>query len=201
MKILIACECSGVVRDAFIKKGHNAISCDILPSELPGPHYQGDVIPLLKKKWDMLIAFPPCTYLCVTGNKWMLPEFKKRFPNREKQREDAIRFFLTLCNAPIKKIAIENPVGIMSSHFRKPDQYIHPYYFGDAHAKKTGLWLTNLPKLIPTKIVNPKYYIYKDGRRDPLWHVQTMTLDPLERAKVRSRTFKGIASAMAEQWG
>jgi len=200
MRILIACEESGTVRDAFIKRGHDAVSCDIIPTSSPGPHIQGDVLEVLNDGWDMMIAFPPCTYLAVTGNKWMKPEFKSRFPRRQEQRLEAIEFFMQIYNAPISKIAIENPVGIMSTHFRKPDQYVHPYYFGEPHSKKTGLWLKCLPCLIPTEIVKPEFYIYKDGRRDPLWHVETMKFPPKERSKARSKTFQGIANAMASQW-
>jgi len=202
MNILIACEYSGTVRDAFIAKGHNAVSCDLLPTDKSGPHYQGSVFDILySRKWDMMIAHPPCTYLTVTGNKWMKPEFKDRFPTRQQDRLDAIDFFMKLANAPIEKIAIENPVGIMSTAWRKADQYIHPYHFGDPHSKRTGLWLKGLPKLVHTKIVEPLMYTYKDGRKDPIWHVESMSMPPLERMKYRSKTFQGIADAMAEQWG
>lgn len=201
MKILIACEYSGTVRDAFIKKGHDAMSCDLLPTDVPGPHYQGSVFDIINDGWDMMIAHPPCTYLTVTGNKWFKPEFAKRFPDREKNRQDAISFFIRLMESKIERVCCENPVGIMSTVWRKPDQYVHPYHFGDPHAKKTGLWLKNLPKLVPTKLVEPNYYIYKDGRRDPIWHVESMRMPPLERMKYRSKTFQGIADAMAEQWG
>ncbi len=148
-----------------------------------------------------MIAHPPCTYLTVTGNKWFKPEFKDRFPTREQDRKDAIDFYIKLAEAPIDKICIENPVGIMSSIYKKPTQYIHPYYFGEPHSKKTGLLLKNLEPLKPTNIVEPQFYVYKDGRRDPLWHVETMKLPHLERMKARSKTFQGIADAMAEQWG
>ena len=130
MKVLIACEFSGVVRDAFIRKGHEALSCDLLPTESPGPHYQGNALDIIDNGWDLMIAHPPCTYLCVTGNKWMKDEYKERFPTRQQDRKDAIEFFLKLYNAPIDKIAIENPIGIMSTTLRKPDQIIHPYMFG-----------------------------------------------------------------------
>ena len=205
MRVLIACEFSGRVRDAFIRRGHDAVSCDLLPTESFGPHIQEDVLEHLNDGWDLMIAHPPCTYLCVTGNSWMLPKYKDRFPNRQQQREDAIAFFMALATAPIPKIAIENPVGIMSTIWRKPDQYIQPYQFGEPHTKKTGLWLKNLPKLEPTNIVTPKVYHYKTGnkkgRGDPYWHVDSMKLSPLERMKARSITFEGIAEAMAEQWG
>lgn len=200
MRILVACEFSGTVRDAFARRGHDAWSCDLLPSETPGNHIQGDALALLDNGWDLMIAHPPCTYLTVTGNKWMKPEYAHRFPNRKQQRAEAIHFFMTLAQARIHKIAIENPVGIMSTSWRPADQYIHPYQFGGPHSKRTGLWLKNLPPLKPTCIVEPQFYTYKDGRRDPLWHVETMKLPPLERMKARSKTFPGIAEAMAEQW-
>lgn len=203
MNVLIGCEESGVVRDAFRKLGHDAWSCDILPcSGDPTYHLQMDIFEAIKlKQWDLAVFHPPCTYLTTTGNKWMKPEFQDRFPDRIQQRKDAVKFFIDLYNADIPKIAIENPVGVMSSEWRKPDQYVHPYYFGDPHSKKTGLWLKNLPKLVPTDIVEPQYYIYKNGGRDPIWHVETMKLPPDERSKARSRTFQGFADQMAAQWG
>jgi len=201
MKVLIACEYSGIVRDAFKLQGHDAWSCDILPTEQEGNHIQSDILDILDDNWDLMIAHPPCTYLTVTGNKWFKPEYNKRFPSRHEDRDIAISFFMALINANIPKICVENPVGIISSIYQQPTQYIHPYQFGDPHAKKTGLWLKNLPKLIPTNIVKPEYYIYKDGRRDPIWHVETMKLPKHERMKARSKTFQGIANAMAKQWG
>ena len=203
MKVLVGCEESGVVRDAFRKLGHDAWSCDILPcSGDPTYHLQMDVFEAIKlKQWDLAIFHPPCTYLTTTGNKWMKPEFKERFPEREQQRKDAIKFFIDLYNVDIPRIAIENPVGVMSSEFRKPDQYVHPYYFGDPHSKKTGLWLKNLPLLVPTNIVEPQFYIYKNGGKDPIWHVETMKLPPDERSRVRSKTFQGLADAFAKQYG
>jgi hypothetical protein len=204
MKVLIACEYSGTVRDAFIKAGHEAMSCDLLPTDVPGPHYQGSVFDLIDDRnsndWDMMIAHPPCTYLTVTGNKWFKPEFKDRFPDRHKQREDALEFFKQLFECNIERICLENPVGVVSSMYRKPTQYVQPWQFGDPHSKKTGLWLKNLPALVPTKIVEPQFYVYKDGRKDPIWHVESMRMKPLERMKYRSKTFQGIADAMASQW-
>lgn len=202
MNVLIGCEESGVVRDAFRKLGHNAWSCDILPcSGDPTYHLQMDVFDAIKlKQWDLAIFHPPCTYLTTTGNKWMKPEFQDRFPNRIQQRKDAIKFFIDLYNTDIPKIAVENPVGIMSSEWRKPDQYVHPYYFGDPHSKKTGLWLKNLPKLVPTNIVEPQFVIMSTGVKDPLWHYETIGLPPDERSKARSKTFQGIADQMAAQW-
>jgi len=148
----------------------------------------------------MIIAFPPCTYLTVTGNKWFKPEYKERFPTREQDRKDAIEFFMTFVNADCERIAIENPVGIMSSTYRKPNQIIQPYQFGHAERKQTCLWLKGLPLLQPTEIVEPELYTYKDGRTDGKWHVETMKLPKAERSKARSKTFPGIAKAMAEQW-
>lgn len=200
MRVLIACEESGVVREAFRAKGHDAFSCDLLPSDSPY-HFQDDVLPYLIGRWDLMIAHPPCTYLTTTGNKWFKPEYKERFPNREEQRKQAIRFFKYLTGAPIERIAIENPVGIMSTIFRKPDQIIQPYEFGDPHAKKTCLWLKNLPKLVATNIVEPEYVTFKSGKRMAKWYVDAANLPPDERERVRSRTFQGIANAMAEQWG
>lgn len=201
-RLLIACEMSGRVREAFRKLGHDAWSCDILPSEIPSKyHIQDDVMKHLDDGWGMLIAHPPCTYLTVTGNKWFKPEFATRFPNRKKQRVDAIEFFMNLVRCKIPRIAVENPVGILSTTFRKPDQIIEPFWFGDEQRKKTCLWLKNLPLLKPTKMVKPKLYVYANGRTDGLWHVETMKLPQNERSIARSRTFNGIANAMAEQWG
>ncbi len=200
MRVLVACEFSGIVREAFTKRGHDAWSCDFLPTEQPTyNHIQGDVAGILDLGWDLMIAHPPCTYLTVTANKWMKPEFASRFPERQLQREAAIDFFLDLAWAPINKICIENPVGIISTMWRPPDQYIQPYEFGIQESKKTGLWLKGLPKLAGTKMVEPIVYNY--GGRDSQWHVKSAGLPPLERMKARSRTFTGIADAMAEQWG
>ena len=197
MKIILGCEESQTVCIEMRKRGHEAYSCDILPcsgghSEW---HLQMDVFDAIKlKKWDMGIFFPMCTYLTVTGNKWMKPEYEKRFPDRKKQREDAVEFFMKLYNSDIDKIAIENPIGIMSTRFRKPNQIIHPYYFGDPERKSTCLWLKGLPKLKHTKIVEPEYYICKKGWRHSKF---TANWD----AKKKSVTFAGIATAMANQWG
>jgi len=204
MKVIIGCEESQVVCMAFRELGHEAYSCDLLPcsGEHPEWHFQEDIFEVLKRmKFDLCIFHPPCTYLTVTGNKWMKPEFKDRFPNRLQQREDAVKFFMDLSEVECEKIAIENPAGIMSTRWRKPDQYVHPYHFGDPHSKKTGLWLKGLPKLVPTNIVEPIMYIYKDGRRDSMWHMESLKLPPDERARVRSKTFPGLAKAMAAQWG
>ncbi len=204
MNVLVACEFSGVVRDAFKKRGHFAVSCDFLPGEGKGYiyHYQGDVFDIIDEDWDLMIAHPPCTYLTVTGNKWFKPKYKDRFPNRGRQREDAVKFFMELAAAPIDKIAIENPVGIMSTRWRKPDQYIQPYWFGDPHRKKTGLWLQGLPKLQKTNVVTPNVYKFKSGRGSyDRGYMEATCLPSKERSKVRSITYQGIADAMADQWG
>lgn len=154
----------------------------------------------IETTWDMIIAHPPCTFLTVAGNKWFKPEYKDRFPYREKQREDAVEFFMSIWKADCEKIAIENPQGIMSSRFRKPDQYIEPYMFGDREKKKTGLWMRGLPRLKPTNIVEPIIIECVSGAREPRWHMETMHLPPKERSRMRSKTFPGIAKAMAEQW-
>ncbi len=207
---LIACEYSGVVRDAFTAKGHYAMSCDLLPTESPGPHYQGDIFDVINAGWDGMIAFPPCTYLTLTGNKWFLPEFATRFPTRQQDRKDAISFFMRLAEANMPRIAIENPIGIMSSEWRKPDQIIHPYYFGDPERKSTCLWLKGLPRLHYVRqdtlferqtLVQPQIIYHASGRTDSAWHFNTLRLPAAERSKLRSKTFAGIANAMADQWG
>jgi len=204
MKVLVACEFSGAVRDAFIRGGHEAMSCDLLPNETPGPHYQGDVFDIIKDGWDLMIAHPPCTYLTLTGNKWFKPEFADRFPTRQKDREDAVKFFMDLVNSNIPKFAIENPIGIMSTRYRKPDQIIQPWEYGHETTKATCLWLKGLPLLKPTNIVSKgEVVISKSGNRMSKWYYETSKL-PLKggiRAKARSVTFQGIADAMAQQWG
>jgi len=207
MKILIACEYSGTVRDAFIAMGNDAVSCDILPTEKEGPHLPCDVSLILDDGWDMMIAFPPCTYLTVTANKW----FKDQPPRksgalvgaaRRAAREEAVNFFMLLANAPIPKIAIENPVGIMSTRWRKPDHVICPTMFGHPEPKKTCLWLKGLPKLQPTELVEPEYHITKSGKRVPRWFFYAdKSKGQNHRAKIRSKTFEGVAAAMASQWG
>jgi hypothetical protein len=182
MRILIACEFSGIVREAFIAKGHDAWSCDLLPSEMPGNHIQDDVLNHLSG-WDMMIAFPPCTHLAVSGARW----FSQKIADGRQQT--GIDFFMKLVDADIPKIAIENPVGIMSTEYRKPTQIIQPWQFGHGETKATCLWLTSLPELQPTAIV--------DGREP---RIHCMSPGP-NRAKERSRTYKGIARAMADQWG
>ena len=204
MKILVACEESQAVTIELRKLGHEAYSCDIIECSGGHPewHIQQDVIPLLKEKWDMIIAFPPCTYLTVTGNRWYNVErYGEKAIQRCRDREDAIEFFMKFANADCDKIAIENPIGCMSTYYRKPEQVIHPYMFGDPARKATCLWLKGLPELVPTNVVEPEIIVYKNGKgTDNPWHMETMKLPPQERAKARSKTFPGIAKAMAEQW-
>lgn len=205
MNILVACEESQRVCSAFREKGHNAFSCDILPCSGGHPewHLQQDVLPLLKEKWDMIIAFPPCTYLTVTGNRWFnIDRYGEKAIQRHKDRKEAIAFFMAFANADCERIAIENPVGIMSSEWRKPNQIINPWQFGDAFEKKTCLWLKGLPELAPTNIVEiPPRKKFDSGKSMPSWYAEAWHLPKEERAKLRSKTFQGIAKAMAEQWG
>jgi len=182
MNILIACEFSGIVRDTFIRKGHNAWSCDILPCDRDNEkHYQCDVRQILNLKWDLMIAHPPCTHLAVSGARW--------FKNKQKEQEEALEFVRLLLNCDIPKIALENPVSIINTKIRKPDQIIQPWQFGHGETKKTCLWLKNLPILIPTKIVS--------GRENRIWKMPPSK----DRGKKRSITYSGIADAMGEQWG
>nr|WP_321411179.1 hypothetical protein [uncultured Carboxylicivirga sp.] len=204
LRILVACEESQTVTKALRKKGHEAFSCDILPTSGKHPewHIQGDVIKQLDKGWDMMIAFPPCTFLTVSGNAWM------HDPERQKRRKEALAFIRKLMKAPIEKIAIENPVGVISSIIRKPDQIVQPYFFGDNAKKTTCLWLKNLPLLKPTKLLDENKLEYKHWydkksrrwKRQPLWYYEAFGLSDEDRRKVRSKTFQGIADAMAEQW-
>jgi hypothetical protein len=196
VKVLIACEYSGTVRDAFTAFGHDAMSCDLLPTEAPGPHYQGSVIDILDQGWDLMIAHPPCTYLSVSGMHWTTRGLRD-----PKLTEDALQFVKTLMDAPIPLIAIENPVSVISSRIRKPDQIIAPYQFGHDASKKTCLWLKGLPPLRPTSFVEPRMV---NGK--PRWGNQTDSgqnkLGPSDdRWKIRSATYQGIAKAMADQWG
>ena len=183
MRVLIACEYSGTVRDAFISLGHDAMSCDLLPTDSDGPHYQGDVFDIINDGWDLMIAHPPCTHLAVSGARHFA---EKRADGRQ---QEAIDFFMTLARADIPRIAIENPVCIMSSVWRKPDQIIQPWQFGHGETKATCLWLKGLPLLNPTNIV--------EGRADRI-HKMPPSAD---RWKLRSITYQGIADAMASQWG
>lgn len=191
MKVLIGCECSGTVRDAFIERGHDAISCDLKPSKRPGPHYKGDVRDIINDGWDLAIFHPDCTHLAVSGARW--------FYKKEKEQKEALDFVRLLMSANIPRIAIENPVSIISTHIRKPDQIVQPWMFGDPHTKTTCLWLKNLPPLKPTDIVSKgKRHVTKSGKSLPEWY----NLPPSEdRAEIRAKTFEGFARAMAEQWG
>lgn len=183
MRVLIACEYSGAVRDAFIGGGHDAMSCDLLPTDTPGPHYQGDVRDVIHAQWDLMVAHPPCTHLSVSGARHFA---EKRMDGRQ---QAAISFFMMLAKADIPMIAIENPICIMSSMWRKPDQIIQPWQFGHGETKATALWLKGLPKLIPTDEVA--------GRVARIHHLPPSA----DRWKIRSATYPGIASAMADQWG
>lgn len=204
MKILVGCEESQAVTIELRRLGHEAYSCDLLPCSGGHPewHLQEDVTELLKQHWDMIIAFPPCTYLTVTGNRWFnIERYGQKAIQRHKDKDFAISFFKMFANADCDKIAIENPVGIMSSEYRKPDQIINPYQFGDPFEKKTCLWLKGLSNLIPTDIViPPKRIEYASGKTMPSWYAEAWKLPKEERAKLRSKTFPGIAKAMAEQW-
>jgi hypothetical protein len=183
VRVLVACEFSGTVRDAFIARGHDAMSCDLLPSEAEGPHYTGDVRDVLNFPWDLMIAHPPCTHLSVSGAKHFAA---KRLTGKQ---QVAVSFFMELARAPIPRIAIENPVCIMSSLWRKPDQTVQPWQFGHGETKATCLWLKGLPRLNPTNIV--------EGREQRVFR---MAPSP-DRWKLRSATYAGIANAMADQWG
>jgi len=183
MKILIACEYSGTVRDAFLRQGHDAVSCDLLPTDVPGPHYQGDVFDIINDGWDMMIAHPPCTHLAVSGARHFAAKIA------DGRQQEALEFVRRLLNAAIPRICLENPVSIISSRIRKPDQIIQPWQFGHGETKKTCLWLKGLPPLKPTNIV--------DGREARI-HKMAPSAD---RWKKRSVTYAGIAEAMASQWG
>ena len=197
MKILVACEESQSVTKELRRLGHEAYSCDVIECSGGHPewHIFGDVVPELQKQWDMIIAFPPCTDLAVSGAAW----FEQK--RKDGRQQASIDFFMLFANANCERIAIENPVGIMSSQWRKPDQIIQPYWFGDEAQKTTCLWLKGLPKLEPTNIVGKGEFItHKSGKTRPKWFADAFKLPPDERRKVRSKTFDGIAQAMAEQW-
>lgn len=181
MKVIVACEFSGIVRDAFLARGHDAISCDLLPTERPGPHIQGDIRDVDLTGYDLMVAHPPCTHLAVSGARW--------FKDKRAEQEEALEFVRYLLDAPVPRIALENPVSVISSRIRKPDQIIQPWQFGEGEVKATCLWLKGLPKLAPTEIV--------EGRHP---RVHYASPGP-ERWKERSRTYAGIARAMSEQWG
>lgn len=221
MFVLVACEESQRVMIEFRKKGHDAFSCDILETSgnYPQYHILGDVVPLLngfcsfktqdgkrhifKGKWDLIIAFPPCTFLTTTGNRWFdVEKYGEKAKKRMEERKKAIEFFETIASADCEKIAIENPVGIMSTEFRKPNQIVQPWMFGDAFEKRTCFWLKNLPKLEPTNIVDITPRVkFEIGKSMLKWYADLWKLPKEERAKERSKTFPGIAKAMAEMWG
>lgn len=231
MKILVACEESQAVTKELRKLGHEAYSCDLLKCSGGHPewHFKNDVFEIIEKKggitqngdkikikgnWDLMIAHPPCTFLAVSGARWYyhpedsnLPFDQRRphprFPNRAKEREEALEFFIKLLEAPIDRIAVENPVGIISTKYRKPDQTVHPWMFGDEASKATCLWLKNLPLLKPTNIVGKgERVILSSGKSLPKWYSDALTLSKssAERRTMRSKTFEGLAKAMAEQW-
>lgn len=221
MRILVACEESQRVCISFREKGHEAYSCDI--QECSGGHPEwhifGDCLPLLNGncefvtqdgqkhfipgKWDMIIAHPPCTFLTVSGNRWFnVYKYGEKAYERKKLQKEAISFFMNFVFADCEKIAIENPIGIISTVFKKPSQIIHPYFFGDPERKATCLWLKGLPPLKATNIVDPNIVYYKNGKgSDSLWHINTINMPVKLRQKERSKTFWGVAQAMAEQWG
>jgi hypothetical protein len=205
-RILIACEESDEVRSRFEALGFDAWSCDLQPNRNPkAKHYQGNVFDIINENWDAMIAFPPCTHLAVSGAAW----FEQK--RKDGRQQEGIDFFLQIANVPIKKIAIENPIGIMSKIFRKPNQIIQPYYFGDEAQKTTCLWLKNLPPLYHnakanlfdndvTHVGKGEFITHKSGKTKPKWFADAFKLSPKERSKERSKTFLGIAEAMANQW-
>jgi hypothetical protein len=209
MRVLVACEFSGIVREAFKAHGHDAWSCDLLPTEIPGQHIQGDVLAILNYGWDLMIAHPPCTYLSYAGIGWFNEEkWGERARLRKIKREEAAEFFMRFYNVPIPKICVENPVGYMNSTFRKSDQKIQPYFWGDPHVKGTCLWLKNLPLLEYDKTVQKPPPLAVQTRRPSKWYIGGETknryfvdVKSSKSAHERSRTFPGIANAMAEQWG
>lgn len=204
-RVLLACEESQAVTEQLRLMGIDAYSCDVLETsgEHPEWHLRQDVTSLLQEEWDMIIAFPPCTYLTVTGNRWFnIDRYGDKARQRHSDRKKAIDFFMLIANAKCDKIAIENPVGIMSSEWRKPDQIIHPYQFGDPYEKTTCLWLKGLEPLHHTDVVEPEpRVVYKSGKSHPAWYAATASLPAKDRSTARSKTFPGIAKAMAEQWG
>jgi site-specific DNA-cytosine methylase len=195
VRVLVACEYSGAVRDAFLALGHDAMSCDLLPTDIPGPHHEGDVFDIIDDGWDLMVAHPPCTYLSSSGVRWLYETPKNPKPGvlygeeRQRAQAEAVEFVANLLDAPIDRIAVENPQGMLSSLFRKPDQYVEPWQFGHGETKKTGLWLKNLPPLLATDVV--------EGREGRIWKMSPGE----DRWKLRSETYPGIARAMAEQWG
>lgn len=193
MRVLVACEYSGTVRDAFIAKGHDAMSCDLLPTDRKGPHYQGDVFDIIGDDWDLMIAHPPCTHLAVSGARW--------FKDKQKEQLEALDFVRSLLDADIPRIALENPISVISSKIRKPDQIIQPWQFGHDASKSTCLWLKGLPKLLPTNLVAPRIVAGKKRWANQTDSGQNRLTPSEDRWKIRSETYSGIASAMAVQWG
>ncbi len=198
MRVLVACEFSGTVREAFQARGHDAWSCDLLDTEIPGNHIKGDVLEILGDGWDLMVAHPPCTFLTVAANKWHRPEYKDKFPNREQDRQKAIEFFMALYNSPIEKVCIENPLGIMSTVFRKPDCIVQPWQFGHGERKAFCFWLRGLKPLIPTHLKGDMFAAEEPTER--IERVFRMAPSP-DRWKLRSKTYSGMADAMASQWG
>lgn len=193
MKILVGCERSGIVRDAFLRLGHDACSCDLVPTEVPGPHIVDDILTVMHFGWDMMVAFPDCTFVCGSGLHW-----NKRRPERQAKTDAAVEFFRKLLNAPIKRIALENPVGCLSTRIRKPDQIIQPWQFGDDASKATCLWLIGLPLLVPTNVLPGG----RKARRANQTPSGQNKLGPSPTRHIdRARTYPGPANAMAEQWG
>lgn len=204
MRILVACEESQAVTIELRKLGHEAFSCDILPCSggYPQWHLQQDVTLLLKQKWDMIIAFPPCTFLTVTGNRWFdINKYGEKAVKRHRDRDEAIKFFMLFANADCPRVAIENPLGVMSTLYKKPNQIIQPYEFGDPYEKRTCLWLKGLPNLVSTnKVTPPERVKFSSGKSMASWYMEAYKLPKEERSKLRSKTFSGIAKAMALQW-
>lgn len=220
MKVLIACEESQAVCKEFRARGHEAYSCDIISCSGGHPewHIQGDALRVIDGntsfvtedgishridgEWDLLIAHPPCTYLTVSGNRWFdVSKYGAKALQRQKDRREAAEFFMAFVNAKCQRIAIENPIGVMSTYYKKPDQVVHPYWFGDPERKATCLWLKGLPALVPTNMVEPVVITCKNGKTDSPWHMNTLGLPAEERRKLRSKTFPGLAKAIVEQWG
>jgi hypothetical protein len=199
MRVLVACEASRTVAAAFEARGHEAWSCDLREAEAPGRHIVGDALEIAHRGgWDIMVAHPPCTFLALSGLHW-----NKRIPGRREKRDAALAFVRALLAAPVPRIALENPAGAISTHVRKPDQYVQPWMFGDPYSKLTGLWLVGLPKLVATNVLEPEAF-QPNGR--PRWRNQTPTgqnkLGPSpDRWRLRSLTYPGLARAMAEQWG
>lgn len=208
MRVLVGCEFSGIVRDAFIAEGHDAMSCDLLPTATPGPHYEGNVLDIIEDDWDLAIFHPPCTYLTCAA-EWCYKDNpgKAMSPgvlfgeDRRKAREEAIEFVRLLLNAPVTRLAVENPVGVLSSRIRRPDQIIQPYDFGEDASKKTCLWLKNLPLLQPTKRIQGRIVNGKERWANQTDSGQNKLGPSPDRWAERSLTYPGIASAMAKQWG